>query len=254
MYFDQATINDLNIERRAVPGRCQVLLERYMFREYRHDRTHEFVRHGLGRRLKTLTRCVESVFEILPPDFDGLPDKDELSDAAINIQAFVFNVFGAIDNLAWIYVYESELTRTNGAPLHRADVGLRANNQIVRGSLSAEFRTYLEGIEHWFANLEEFRPALAHRLPLAIPPYVVPDERMPAWRQLEEQINVALRERDLDRHDRLSEEQRAHGSFAPLITHSFEENAIPVRFHPQLIADFGAVEEIAERMLQELEG
>jgi hypothetical protein len=44
----------------------------------------------------------------------------------INIQAFVFNVFGSIDNLAWIWVQEKSLAKEDGSAIPSAWVGLRS--------------------------------------------------------------------------------------------------------------------------------
>jgi hypothetical protein len=41
----------------------------------------------------------------------------------------------------------------------------------VRTSLSQEFQDYLKALEAW--HLADLRQALAHRIPLYIPPYVI---------------------------------------------------------------------------------
>ena len=40
------------------------------------------------------------MYLLIPPETDVVPDRNVLSDARINIQAFVANVYGVIDNLA----------------------------------------------------------------------------------------------------------------------------------------------------------
>jgi hypothetical protein len=47
-----------------------------------------------------LVRAIDRVFEILPPDREDIPERDELLDATIAVQSFVFNTFGCLDNLA----------------------------------------------------------------------------------------------------------------------------------------------------------
>jgi hypothetical protein len=87
----------------------------------------------------------------------------------INIQAFVFNVFGSIDNLAWIWVREKGLAMDDGLPIPNAWVGLGKKNRFVRHSFSTEFQEFLKGLNDWFDHLDDFRHALAHRIPLYYP-------------------------------------------------------------------------------------
>jgi hypothetical protein len=49
------------------------------------------------------------VFDLIPPELEDIPTDDEAKDAAIQVQAFVINVFGALDNLAWMWVFERDL-------------------------------------------------------------------------------------------------------------------------------------------------
>jgi len=82
-------------------------------RQYRKPETSELVRHGLLRRLATLKHCIERTFDVLPPDMVD-PDDDALMDATSLVQTFVINLFGAIDNLATIWCWESDLRKPNG--------------------------------------------------------------------------------------------------------------------------------------------
>jgi len=63
----------------------------------------------------------------------------------------------------------------------------------------------------------------------------------------------AVNQQDFVEHDRLSAEQKALVEFRPYMTHSFEEKADIVVFHPQLIADFNTIEELGREMLEELD-
>jgi hypothetical protein len=61
------------------------------------------------RRFNTMHHCIERVFEILPPEQDKRPADAVLLDTAVYIQSFIMNVFGALDNLAWIWVGASAI-------------------------------------------------------------------------------------------------------------------------------------------------
>ena len=119
-----------------------------------------------------------NVYKIIPPKTVRVPSRDKLFDAQINIQACIANVYGCIDNLAWVWVYEKDLDKK----IQRNRVGLRNSNAQVRASLRPAFRTYLEARDDWMEYLVDFRDALAHRIPLYIPPGVIP--RSPGWLSL----------------------------------------------------------------------
>lgn len=193
------------------------------------------------------------MFEILPPDQKAIPSRNEVVDATINIQAFVFNVFGSIDNLAWIWVEEKAFKKENGSPVPQSWVGLSENNKFVRNSFSIEFQDYLKQLKPWFEYLENFRHALAHRIPLYIPPYTVTKANLAAHQQLEGLKSEAIKQLNFAEYDRLSAEQEALGSFSPFMTHSLEVGARPVVFHSQMLADFNTIEELAQKMLKELD-
>lgn len=171
----------------------------------------------------------------------------------MNIQAFVFNTFGGIDNLAWIWVLEKGLTKDDGSPIPDIWVGLRKKNKLVRDSFSPEFQECLSKLDNWFDNLNDFRHALAHRVPLYIPPYVVPNDKEAAYQQLNARMTEALNRLDFEEHERLSAEQMTLARFIPCVTHSFEEKVTPVFFHCQMLADFKTIEVLAQKMLTELD-
>ncbi len=253
MYFSQKALQHLEKEYLTVSGKYARLLEAYLKRRYIVARAREHAQHGFSRRLKTLVRCIDKTFEILPPDRVDLPTSEELSDANINLQAFVFNVFGSIDNLAWIWVAEKNLTKDDGSPIPNEWVGLRKMNKLVRDSFSPEFQEYLNGLDEWFDYQENFRHAVAHRIPLYVPRYVITDDTEAAYRNFEDRKTDALNRGALEDYDRLSAEQDALGVFRPVMTHSFEEDAKSVVFHSQLLADFNTIEELGRKMLEELD-
>jgi hypothetical protein len=248
-YYSSATLNEFHERHSALSGKCRQLMERYLSRNYNVPRAREYAMHGFSRRLEGLVRCIDNVFRILPPDIAGLPTRENLLDATINLQSFVFNVFGSIDNLAWIWVQEKSLVKANGSPLPNSSVGLNRKNTLVRGSFSTEFQKHLSRLNDWFDYLEGFRHALAHRIPLYIPPYVVSKDKDAAYRSLENRMSEA----DFTEYERLSAEQKALAMFTPCMTHSFEEEAKPIVFHSQMLIDFLTVEELAKKMLGELD-
>lgn len=252
MYFTADNLAKLKKEREACSGNCQQLVEAFLNYPYTHARAREHAHQGLSRRLKILVRCIEKIYATLPPERMELPSNENLYDASIHLQAFVMNVFGGIDNLAWIWVSEKGVTNSDGSELTNTAIGLRKKNERVRTSFSQAFRDYLGGMDPWFEYLVLFRDALAHRIPLYIPPHIVPPDKELVYKQFEHEINQAATHGNFEEADRLTAEQEKLVFFRPWMTQSSEGRTKAVPFHVQLLADFNTVEEIAQKLLEEL--
>ena len=198
-----------------------------------------------------MTRCIVNVFELIPPESQQVPDRHVLQDVTVNLQAFIFNTYGCLDNLAHIWVLEKNVRKENGDKLPLNHVGFDAKNKTVRKSLPKRFLEYLSDIQIWQNNLENFRHALAHRIPVFIPPGILIPERAEKYREIEERINEALRQRDTQATDELRCEQNSLLSFNPVATHSFGENAPVVFFHAQMLNDIETVQQAALLLLPE---
>ena len=114
MHFSKNALEELQNEYSTVSEKYRKLMIACHIREYRNSKAQEYAIHGFSRRLKSLVRCIDNIYRILPPDRVDLPSSEELSDANINLQAFVFNVSGSIDNLAWIWIAEKTSKETTG--------------------------------------------------------------------------------------------------------------------------------------------
>ncbi|MGO8841318.1 MAG: hypothetical protein ACLQF1_09370 [Methyloceanibacter sp.] len=212
-YFSAEHLAVLKRAHEEVHKQFTDLRERFTSRNFKSDRAREFARHGFARRLGTLVRTIDQVFKVLPPEREDIPERDEVVDATIAIQSFVFNTFGCIDNLAWIWVYEKDVKKEDGTELDPKSVGL--GNKQVRSSFSNEFRAYLDSRQTWFDHIKEFRDSLAHRIPLYIPPYIVIPETVDEYNRLEQASGEALRRADFKEYDRLQSEQKTFVLFRP---------------------------------------
>src|SRR5690349_15089100 len=67
------------------------------------EKAREYLLHGVGRRVKTIERCLVNVFTTFPPERTEILPREAVSDVIINLQAFVTNVYGVFDNVAWVY-------------------------------------------------------------------------------------------------------------------------------------------------------
>ena len=254
MSYSDEDLEQLEEQYVGLEGRCNDLISRYLEREFTNARAEEFVHHGLCRRLRLMTRCIVKVFEILPPGSCEVPEADVLHDVTVQLHAFSFNTFGCLDNLAHAWVLDKEVKKENGDPLPPQRVGFGSTYTVVRDSLPDRFVEYLLEIQDWYENLENFRHALAHRIPMYIPPGYLDDENAAKYSGIQEQINDAVERRDFATADQLADEQAALLSFHPIATHSFGENAKIVYFHAQMLSDIGTVQEIASRLLPEFDG
>jgi hypothetical protein len=165
----------------------------------------------------------------------------------------VFNVFGSFDNLAWVWVEEKDLKTPVGKPLPRNWVGIGSKCTTVRDSFSQEFRSYLAERRDWFAHLEDYRHALAHRIPLYIPPHCVRPENQARYVELEHLITRDVLTGNAESERRHRYEQDNLRFFRPWMKHSFEDNSPIGLIHPQILADFNTVNEFAWRMSTELD-
>jgi hypothetical protein len=240
----------LNINYAVISEKHDELREAYLTRTYDVARAKEFAEHGVSRRLRTMVHCIEKVFAILPPERTDNPPMEELIDAVVYIQAFIFNAFACLDNFAWIWVCEKRVTQDDGTPILDTRVGLGKKNKIVRRSLPVDLQKHLRSLDAWFDHLENFRHALAHRIPLYIPRRVVKAE---AYNFLERRKAKALKRGRLKKYEKLLAAQKSLIAFQPVMIHSASDRSRPIVFHPQLLSDFDIITEIGWKMYAALD-
>jgi hypothetical protein len=253
-YFNQTYIDELYKSRDEMRKQYADLRECFLVRTFKSDRGREFAHHGFCRRLGTMVRAVETVFEKLPPELEEIPARDTVVDATIAIQSFVMNAFGCLDNLAWIWVCEKPVLDDDGKDLPPHKVGLGPKCKDVRVSFSKEFVTYLESRQDWIdKHLKGFRDSLAHRIPLYIPPFIVSPKTVDEYNKLERDSADALRKHDLKGYEKLQETQKSLGIWRPWITHSVTEKSPKAVFHAQLIQDYVTIDEFGRELAKEFQ-
>jgi hypothetical protein len=229
------------------------LQERCLGHNFRNERAKEFACHGLSRRLSVLVRCIHNTFGIMPPELEGPPTTDALHDTEIQVQAFVINVFGCLDNLAWIWVEERNVKNPkNGEDLRPGLVGLRPKYEIVMGSLDVDVREYLRSMDGWFEYIENYRHALAHQIPLYIPPFGPRPGCEGRYRELDAAITDHILRGDLAELEALRRGRDEQILFQPYIMGSFTSGTKPMPFHWQILCDFKTIEAISAKMLDAL--
>jgi len=252
MIFTQQTIDEMTADLQSLTKRSHDLFAAYARHGLTNPRAREFAVHGYPRRLSVMIQCIQNVFALVPPGSDDVPAREIRTDALICIQAFVVNVFGALDNLAWIWVQEKGITREDGTALRDEWIGIGPKNTAVRSTFSKELQSHLKDLNEWFAYLANFRHSLAHRIPLYIPPHVVEKKNHAAYGKLEMRKAEAARKGDAEAYERISIEQSRLTTFKPWIQHSYGEGSKLVVFHPRMLKDFAIVEQLGWKMLNEL--
>lgn len=246
--FGEEHLRQLNEKFLTLVARSNDLLLKYTYFPFKSPRAREYAQHGFSRRLGTLSKSIRNLYKIIPPETVEVPDRERLYDAQINIQSAVANTYGCIDNLAWIWIYENGLEDT----IPRNRVGLRKGNKEIRASLPLTIREFVDSIDEWLGYLIEYRDAVAHRIPLYIPPGNVPSRHVDEYKALNQKMTDALNRLDLEGYERSKEELEKLLVFQPIMTHSVTEATKHVYFHAQLLADFATVEELATKLLPEL--
>ena len=216
------------------------------------DKAKEYLLQGVARRLDVIERCVENVYSIFPLQRKELLSHDELKDVDINLHAFIVNVFGILENLAWVLIHEKGLTNI----LDKKKVGLFKKE--TKSRLSSEFRQYLDSnsIKAWHDQfLANYRDALSHRIPLYVPPKALTSEQKEQVVQAEKQLNDSIRLCDFDTMKKILDEDERIGDPCPLFIHSIsEEDSKHIVFHAQIIADFNTVEEVVNKFCETFDG
>lgn len=140
---------------------------------------YHFAYYGLLRRIKTLERCVENIFNTRDFFDDTIPSDSDLSDILINLQCFVINLYGALENLAWIYAIYINFDGN----VHNKS--FFDKNKKLLNTLPENIRTLFTKHSEWFSHIKKIRDLLVHQEPFYIPPYCIIDKYKDRFNVLE---------------------------------------------------------------------
>lgn len=209
----------------------------------------EHLLHGVARRLNVIKRSIENIFNKFPPTTSHPLERDVLYDVQINLHAYVMNLYGIFDNWAWAFIHRHNLLSVVGG---KHGVGLFRKSTATH--LPQELQDYLssETLVDWHEKyLKSHRDALAHRIPLYIPPAEFTAEEGDRYNDLETQIVGLIKAMEWKRLDEVYEEQANIGRPSFVFLHSFEgEPAKPILFHPQLLCDGLAIVEFGSLFME----
>ena len=174
---------------------------------------------------------------------------DSLTDVQIQLHAFVINLYGLLDNLAWAFVIRHDLEAVIGG---RQKVGLFIPSTHAHFSPAVRNLILSVDLQRWYSEyLKNYRDALAHRIPLYVPPAVFTPGDGERYQQLELEIAESLQHHEWDRLDEKRREQDALGSVCLTFVHSYssDEGGRHVYLHPQLISDVHTVVQVCQALM-----
>ena len=211
------------------------------------QRAREHLVQGAGRRLKTIRRCLHNVFKLFPPGSQVPIQADLIEDTQISLHAFVINIYGLFENLAWSFVLHHDLETKIG---DRRNIGIFLNR--TQKYMPVELRQYVTSttITTWHAEyLKKYRDSLAHRIPLYIPPATFTPEEGEQYNRLERGKIDAIRNQEWQRLEEIYQEQATLGKPCAIFLHlhsDSDEYQSPVYLHPQMLCDVKTVLEFCK--------
>jgi hypothetical protein len=251
MTYSEALIDNLINEYPTIVGELDSLATECFMQGEKTDnaRIEEHLHFGAVRRVRVLKRSLENIFTLFPPTAKQLLGPDELSDVQINLHAFVMNLYGVFDNWAWAFVIRHDLEAAIGKR-QRIGLFIEATKKYLPPNILSSVSDPANSA--WYEKyLKSYRDALAHRIPLYIPPADFTPEDSERFNQLQRELGESLRSSDLGRHMEAKRQQMAIGrpSFKFLTTLSDADELQPLWLHPQILTDARTVAEFGLRFL-----
>ena len=222
------------------------------------QRARIFANEAMGRRLLVIERSVLNIFDIYPPGRSEFLTQDECTDVAIQLHAFAINVYAVLDNAAWICLLQA------GGNLAPMKVGLY--KEECKAFLPPVLNEYIArpAIKKWFNDYGKvYRDSTAHRIPPYLPIRNYTQEEAIRWQELHKESMAVLFDRKpghalaqvnerLAKHRQLESEKDQLGcnSLLVVLTLTGEDATHPVLLHPQLLSDWGLVQEFVQAFAQ----
>lgn len=251
MPYTEEMLKHLESECEKVTFGLRKLVERFLTEispKLKIPRAKEYLEHGVCRRIRVLERSIERIYEIFPPNRKNKLTRDELSDVQIYLHAFVINLFGILDNLAWVYVLEHNLEAEVGGHM---GVGLYAKG--TQNILPPDLKAYinLDSTKEWYEKyVKNYRDALAHRIPLYVPPLIVTEVEAAKWMELDGRIWECIQNQEFEALEDLKREEADLGIVCDMFSHSLSESeSKTVYIHPQLLVDGATILELCDLYL-----
>lgn len=244
MKYSQKQITDFNEKYHEVLDDLREVMFRATSEGQRaeSEKVKEHLLYGVSRRLGVIRKAFENIFNLFPPDIASPLDQDALYDVQINMHAYMINLAGIFENFAWAFVEYHELLEDVGGK-HGIGMFRRGTAKLLPEPISKYISD--NDLYSWHSvYLKSFRDALAHRIPLYIPPSTMTQEEGERFNEIESiklDLVMAMNFSELEKVER---EQKRLGHPCFFFLHSFnEEESRQIYLHPQIISDGMAITE-----------
>ena len=247
--YSEEQLADYESQRDGWLKRADSLRDLILAYPLRHDQAGEYARSGFARRICHLEHAMARMAEVYPPNLKHA-SRDRVRDAELIIQAFVMNVFGALDNLAWAWAIKRNLKGPKEKALYRNElcfVGPRSKTLVA--SLTPDLREAIAGAGEWFKHVGEYRHGIVHQIPIYTP-RLLSNKDVEELDELNAELNLAVTSgdavgirRNLDRRHRL-------GAYGAVMALNGQHSTMLL--HPQMVCDLSTVVSLGETIMSEL--
>lgn len=249
MRYSEEQLWDYEADRLEWLDRADKLRDTVLLRLFRSPRAEEIARTGFVRRIGYLEHALVRLSEFYPPNLTSA-SRDIVRDAGLLLQAFVMNVFGAIDNLAFIWALERNVTAPDGRQLSKQEtVFIGTRGKQIRESLTPLVRSAIDNASEWFKLVGAYRHGVAHQIPIYIPRLLTKKDQQEA-ESLDLSLKAAFADGDRSKWDDLFDKRHRLGDFGGLMALDGVEK--PLMLHPQVVCDLATVVELGEVIFKEL--
>jgi len=233
MLFSEEESEKLKYRHYELTFECLNICTDFIRHQYKCEKSLEYVTQGISRRVKIIEACIDNIYEIAPLNQKEKLSKNNVTNLNINLHAFFINIYGVLDNLSCIYLFEKDVK-----DIDNINIGLRKKQTTKH--FSENIKTALENKKDWLEYIENFRHALAHRIAPYVPPYRISEEDKQKYDTLLKQRDEILAEPyqiknkknslsqqkiDKDnRIDKINDKINEIIGFCYFVTHSFTEN------------------------------
>ncbi len=203
------------------------------------EKSKVYLNEGFGRRVGILKHCLTNIFRQFPPNTSELLTKEELHDVQIALHAFVMNLYGAFENLAWAFVIRHDLMSkfktANRVGMFSKDLRTCMPEPIATHLTSETFSSWSK------LYLKNYRDSLAHRISPYIPFAVFSNQQANRLIELDGLEITNLRSRDWAELEKNQAERDSLGSPSfVFLTSLLDIDGVspkPIWLHPQLLCD-----------------
>lgn len=232
---------------------CDKLVRSWIARNYKTAKAQEYAQQGFCRRLRTIARCIQNIYALAPVNVSEKMSDDDRANLTINLQSYILNIWGALDNLAGVLVCELNIKQSNGKDLSNLAKGLGPKCKEVRSHLLDNGKRLTE-FDEWFHILKSYRDALAHKIPLYVPPALHVGDDALKYNALEAKAFEVFSVGNYKEYLDIVGEQEKLGRFAPVMAHSYAEEGRLIYFQGQIVADWNTLKEISEMVAASIDG